>query len=377
MSKRPVVAALLALVVVLATACSAQKADKPETPPAEQNSAGSNQQQPAAGEVDKSKLGKTLNLFSWAEYFPEDVLQGFEKEYGVKINYDTYANNEEMAAKLQASQGTYDVAVPSTYMVESLAKAGLLQEIDLKQITNFANVDKEFQNLPHDKGNKYSVPYMWGTMSVAYNAKYVNPAPTSWADLLDPKYKNKIVAVDDGREILGIGLQALGYSRNDTDKAKLAQAKDWLKKLMPNIKAWDSDNPKAMLIAEEAWIGLVWNGEAALAMQENKDIKYMIPKEGGSIWLDNLVIPKGAPNAYTAHVFINYLLRPEVAVRYGTDFPYGLPNSKAREMLPAEIKSNVASYPPKEWLTKAEYASDIGEAAAMFDQLYTELKAEQ
>ena len=358
MTKRSWVAVLLVAAMALVAACSGKD-------------------NPAAGGVDKGKMGKTLNLFSWAEYFPEEVLTGFEKEFGVKINYDTYANNEEMAAKLQASQGTYDLAVPSTYMVESMAKAGLLQELDLSLIANLENVNPEFRNLPHDKSNKFSVPYMWGTMSVAYNSKHVNPAPTKWADLLDPKYKNRIVAVDDGREVLAIGLQALGYSRNETDKAKLGQAKDWLKQLMPNIKAWDSDNPKAMLISEEAWIGLVWNGEAALAMQENKDIKYMIPSDGGSIWLDNLVIPKGAPNAAAAHAFMNYVLRPEIAAKIGTGFPYGLPNAKGVALLPEEIRTNVASYPPKEWLSKAEYAADLGEEAALFDQIYTELKAGQ
>jgi spermidine/putrescine-binding protein len=370
-TKRPMIALLLVALILTLTACS-KKAD---TSTGDQAGTGT----PAASgdQVDKSKLGKELNLFSWAEYFPEDVLSDFTKEYGVKINYDTYANNEEMASKLQAGGGTYDVAIPSTYMVQSLAKAGLLQEIDLKQIPNFANISPEFKNLSHDPGNKYSVPYMWGTMSIAYNDKFVNPAPAKWADLLDAKYKNKIVAVDDGREILGIGLQALGMSRNETDPAKLKQAQDWLKQLMPNIKAWDSDNPKAMLISEEAWIGLVWNGEAALAMQENPHIKYMIPKDGGSIWLDNMVIPKGAPHAYAAHVFMNYILRPEVAAKVGTAYPYGMPNTKGYDLLEDKIKKNVASYPPKEWLTKAEYAADLGEKAAAFDQAFTELKAGQ
>ncbi|HLN64414.1 MAG TPA: spermidine/putrescine ABC transporter substrate-binding protein [Symbiobacteriaceae bacterium] len=374
MWKRPLVALLLVAAVGAMAGCST----KTETPPAS-NSNGGNVPAPSTQTdgVDKSKLGKELNLFSWAEYFPEEVLKGFETEYGVKINYDTYANNEEMASKLQAGGGQYDLAVPSTYMVESLAKQGLLQEIDQKLLPNMKNLDPQFLNLPHDKGNKFSVPYMWGTMSVAYNSKYVTKAPEKWADLLDPAYKNKIVAVDDGREIFGIGLQALGYSRNETDPKKLKEAQEWLKKLMPNIKAWDSDNPKAMLISEEAWIGLVWNGEAALAMAENKDIKYMIPKDGGSIWLDNMVVPKGAKNAYTAHVFMNYIMRPEVAAKVGTGYPYGLPNLKGFELLPAEIKSNVASYPPKAWLAKVEYAADLGEKAADVDQAYTELKAGQ
>lgn len=321
------------------------------------------------------KQSKSLHLFSWAEYFPDEVLNGFEAEFDVTIHYDTFANNEEMAAKLQAGANAYDVVVPSTYMVQALTAQQILQPVDASMIPNLKHISPEFRNLPHDPENRYTVPYMWGTVGIAYNTKYVKEAPRRWVDLLAPAYKGRIVAVDDGREIIGVGLQATGHSHNETNRDKLSEAQAWLKQLMPNIKAWDSDNPKALLVSEEAWLGVVWNGEAALAMKENGDIKYVMPEDGGSIWLDTLAVPRGAPHPGLAHAFINYLLRPEVAVKIGQEFPYGLPNAEALKLLPADVLNNPASYPPKEWLERAEYTTDVGEAAVLFDQLYMELKA--
>lgn len=331
----------------------------------------------AAGVGCSKSNQKTLHLYSWAEYFPEEVLAQFQTEFGARVTYDTYPSNEDMAAKLRAGGGQYDVAVPSTYAVRSLAADGLLLPLDQSKLTNLKNIGAEFMNQGHDPGNKYSVPYMWGTLGMAYNSKYVKAAPEKWEDLLNPAYKDRIVAVDDGRDILGLGLQALGHSRNETDPAKVAAAQQWLKRLMPNIKAWDSDNPKAMLISGEAWIGLVWNGDAALAMQENPDIKYALPKQGGSVWMDNLVIPKGAHDPALAHEFINFMLRPEIAAKVGTAYPYGMANSEGVKLLPEPVRTNPASYPSKEWVAQAEFAADLGEASVLFDKVFTELKAGQ
>jgi spermidine/putrescine transport system permease protein len=332
---------------------------------------------PAVYTVDKSKLSKTLNLFNWSEYIPQSILDGFEKEYGVHVNYDTYSSNEEMVAKLEAGGSVYDVAVPSTYMVQSLWRQNMLQPLDLTQLPNFRNIYDGFKNLSHDPGNKFSVPYMWGTVGIAYNTKYVKTTPTSWSDVIDPKYAHHLVVLDDSREVLMMGLQASGFNRNDTEPDHLLKAQNWLKRLVPNVLSWDSDNPKGVLISEDAWIGVVWNGEAALAMKENSNIRYTMPKEGGGLWLDNMVIPKGAPHTYTAHVFINYLLRPEVAQTLGSEFPYGLPNSEGYKLLPASIVNNLASYPPSSLLTKAEYAADLGAGGPLLDRVFVELKAGQ
>lgn len=332
----------------------------------------------AGGTVDgfeKAKLAKELNLFMWSEYIPDEVLAGFTKEFGVKVNYDAYGSNEEMIAKLNAGGAAYDLVVPSTFMVESMSKQGLLQNIDKALLPNFKNLDKKFLGLQHDKENKVSVPYMWGTVGIAYNKAKVAKAPTSWNDLLDPAYKGKLIVLDAAREVMGAATQAVGYSLNTTKSEELKAAGEWLKKLVPSVMAWDSDNPKGALIAGDAIIGLVWNGEAALATSENKEIEYILPKEGGVLWLDSLSIPKTSKNSYTAHAFINYVLRPDVAALIGEGFPYGSPNTEGFKLLPKEIQESKASYPPAEWLTKAEYTNEIGAANTEIDRLFTEAKA--
>lgn len=388
MSKRLSVS-LLALAMVLGLLSGCSGSGTKSAPEPNSNSGSTNAASPspstaaapttnaeAAPPADLNKKeGDALNLFNWSEYLPQEVLDDFTKEYGIKVNYDTYASNEEMAAKLQNANGVYDLVVPSTYMVQALAAQGLLQPVDLSYLPNFKNIAPSYKNLPHDVGNKFSVPYMWGTVGIAYNSKHVKTAPATWADVLNPALKGKVVALDDSREIMMVGLQASGFSRNETDPAKIKKAQDWLKQLVPNVLAWDSDNPKGALISGDAWVGIVWNGEAALAMQENADIKYVMPKDGGGLWLDSVVIPKGAKNVKNAHLFINYMLRPEVSAKIGSAYPYGLPNVEGMKKLDDATRANPASYPPDTWLLKAEYAADIGAGASVLDRAYTEVKA--
>lgn len=320
------------------------------------------------------ETAKELNIFNWTEYMPDSILRDFEKEFGVRINYDTYSSNEELLAKIQAGATGYDLIVPSDYMVAAMISMGLLEPINLDNIPNFQHIGDNFKNPAYDPGNRYSVPYMWGTTSLAYNAKYVTEPVTSWAVLWDPKYKGKIVVVDDARAVIGMVLRKLGYSANTTDPEILAKAKDELKKLTPSILAYDSDSPKTLLISEEAWLGLVWNGEAVLAMQENPSIKYVIPQEGASIWVDNMAIPKGAPHKELAEQFINYLYRPEVSATLAREFPYGTPNLAAIPLLPEEIRNNPAAYPPQEDVARTELLEDLGEATVLFDEIWTEVK---
>lgn len=369
------VALALAWALVLGACARGPAAETPPpeaTAPKPEATAPSPEATPTEALPDEEKV---LNIYNWTEYMPEDILRDFEREYGVKINYDTYSSNEELLAKLQAGGlGLYDLIVPSDYMVEIMIKQDLLEPLDHRKLPNLKYLAEEFRNPSYDPGNRYSVPYMWGTTGLAYNKKYVQPEPDSLAVFWDPRYAGKIVLVDDSREVVGIALQLLGYSKNDTDPAHLEQAKQKLLELAPRVKAYDSDNPKALLISEEVWLGWVWNAEAVLAAKENPDIAYVLPKEGGSVWIDNMAIPKKAPHPGWAHVFINYLYRPEVAARLAEAFPYGTPNAEALPLLPEEIRNNPAVYPPPEALRRAEYTKDVGEAAALFDRIFTEMK---
>lgn len=339
-------------------------------------------QAPAAQEPQVTS--KEFNLYAWSEYVPQDLLDAFSQEYGVKVNYDTYSSNEELLAKLQAGASGYDVIIPSDYMVTIMANLGLLEPIDLNHIPNFANIDDRFKNPSFDPGNKYSVPYQWGTVAIAVNTEKVQRPITRFADLWDPMFRNNLVALDDEREIIGMALVVLGYSKNSTDPAQLEAAKQKLLELVPNIKLYDSDSPKTALLSGEVIAGVVWNGEAALAHQENPAIDYILPEEGCGLWEDNLAIPKGAPHKDAAEAFINFVLRPEMSLLITRDFPYSNPNKAALELLAKEDPEAYQAYmgfaatnPPQEALEKCHRIVDVGEATTLWDKVWTEVKGGQ
>jgi spermidine/putrescine transport system substrate-binding protein len=327
---------------------------------------------------------KELNLYGWSEYVPEALLKGFEQEYGVKVNYDTYSSNEEMVAKLQAGASGYDVIIPSDYMVTILAKQGLIQPIDLSQVPNIANVDSRFRGLDFDPKNEFTVPYQWGTVGLVVNRDKVKGPVDSWSVLWDPAYQGRVVLLDDTREVIGMVLLTLGHEMNATDPAQLNEAKDKLTQLVKNVRLFDSDNPKAALLSGEAWLGQTWNGEAALAHRENPQIDYICPKEGCTIWFDNLAIPKDAPHKDAAQAFLNYVLRPDVSVLITQEFPYSNPNKAALDLLKTKDPALYESYmgfratnPTEDDLKNAKMVIDVGDATTLYDQIYTEIKGGQ
>ncbi|TJY42349.1 spermidine/putrescine ABC transporter substrate-binding protein [Cohnella pontilimi] len=323
---------------------------------------------------DGEKQDKVLNVFNWSEYLPESVVEKFENQYGVKVNYNTYSSNEEMLAKLSVGSSGYDIAVASEFMVEIMIHQGLLQEIGLNHIPNFKNIGGEFKNLAFDPGNKFSVPYMWGDAMIAVDRDKVKEPITGYKDLWNPKFKNSLVILDDQRAVMGMALKKLGYSINEKDETRLQEAKQELKKLLPNIKAYDSDSPKTMLINGEASIGYVWGAEAALAHREKPSIQYVLPEEGLYIWQDNFVIPKNAPHKKMAETFINFILDPNISAEISDAFPYANPNTEALKLIDKSIIEDIAVYLPNDILAKGEHLAYIGEAAQLYDRIWSEIK---
>ena len=315
--------------------------------------------------VDRSKLAKELHLYNWSEYIDETIFDDFQKEYGVKVIEDNFASNEEMIAKLRAGNPGYDLIVPSDYAVEILAKENLLLKLDKSLIPNLQNINPANLKLYYDPNNDYTAPYQWGTTGIAYNTKNFPQPPDSSAVLFDPKqvckYKGKVSMLDDEREVIGAALRYKGYSVNDTDPAHLKEVEDILLKQKDCLAGYNSDNFNETLAAEEVVLAHAWSGGAALATQSNENIAYFIPKEGGVIWQDNIAIPKGAPNAYTANVFINFLLRPDEGAKISEYTLYLTPNNAAKEALSDDVKELLAQFEPDdatrqrlEWLKKAE-----------------------
>jgi len=318
---------------------------------------------------------QVLNVFNWSEYLPQSVIDKFEQTYGIKVNYSTFSSNEEMLAKLMAGGGEYDIAVASDFMVEILKKQNLIKEINKDNIPNIKNMGKEFLDLPFDKGNKYSVPYMWLAGIIAYDSSKVSEGTiTSYADLWKPEFKNSLVILDDQRAIIGITLKKLGYSLNETSPEALAKAKEELTKLQANVKAYDSDSPKTSLINGEAKAIFAWGAEGSLAKRDNPKVKYAMPSEGLFLQQDNFVIPKNAKNVQAAELFMDFIMQPEISAEISAEFPYGNPNVAAHEFIDEEILSDEAVYPAKEHVKKGEYLRDIGEAITELDRIWSEVK---
>ncbi len=325
---------------------------------------------------------KVLNLYAWSEYVPQQLLDDFTAKYNIKVNYDTYSSNEEMLAKLQAGASGYDLVIPSDYTVAIMVKQKMLNQIDLSQIPNFSNLDKRFVGRDYDPKNQYSVPYQWGTTGLAYDKTTVPFEPARWADLWDPRFKARLVMLDDEREILGMTLQMLGFDRNSVDQGQLNQAESKLMDLLPNILLFNSDNPENSLVSGEAWAGVVYNGNASLAYQQDPNIVYICPQEGCGIWFDTLAIPKNAPHADAALKFINFVLEPKESVLITQEFPYSNPNAAALEYMKTSDPSLYEAYmsfsgtnPSDDFLSRAKPVVDVGDATTLWDKIWTEIKS--
>ncbi|PZS01057.1 MAG: spermidine/putrescine ABC transporter substrate-binding protein, partial [Candidatus Chloroheliales bacterium] len=323
--------------------------------------------------VDKSKLDKTLYIYNWGDYLDQDLVKQFTAQYGVQVQQDSYGSNEEMIQKLVAGGGGYDIVVPSDYAVAQMVKKGLLDKIDFNNIPNYANIGEVYKHTYFDPNDQYSVPYFWGTTGIAYDSAHVSPAPDSWAVMFDPKYKGEIAMLDDEREVPGAALKLLGYSLNTTDTNQLQQAEQKLIEQKSLVKAYDATNLDNMKKGE-VWLAQMYVGDAQRAAAERPSVKYIIPKEGATLWQDNISIPKGAPHKYTAEVFINFLLDAHNAAKNADTVEYPTPNLAALPYInPADL-SNPILYPPSNIISKLERVRDLGDQTQLYTRLYEEVK---
>lgn len=320
--------------------------------------------------------GPELYVFNWSEYMPERVIKAFQKETGIKLVYATYDSNEAMYAKVKLLKGKgYDLVFPSTYYVDRMRQEGLLQTIDRAKLTNFKHLDPQLLDKAYDRGNAYSVPYLWGSSAIGVNAARVDPATIrSWNDLWRPEFKGKLLLTDDMREVIGLGLIAQGYSGNSTDPAQLEAAFEKLKTLMPNVRLFASDSPKQPFLNNEVVIGMIWNGEVFMASQENPKIAYVYPQEGPILWMDSMVIPKNAVNVDAAHRFIDFLLRPEIAKILCEEIGYATPNLAAQALLDEKLRRNPTVFPDAAIVARGEFQVDVGPAVLTYQKYWERLK---
>jgi spermidine/putrescine transport system substrate-binding protein len=324
--------------------------------------------------ISCSRKKKELFVYNWAYYVSDNTIPTFEKEFKVKVTYDNYSSNEEMQAKIQAGASSYDLIFPSDFMVNTMSKQNLLEELNMKNIPNFKNIDERFKNLEFDPGNKYSIPYFWGTTGIGYNSDKVKDKVDSWSILWDEKYKGRISMLDDIRGIFNPALKLLNCSINTTEPTKIEEAKQMLLKQKPLVKAYTSDTYVDFLKSGDIWLSQGFSGDVYQASKVNKMIKYVIPKEGTDIWIDNMCIPKGAKNKEIAEKYINYILRPEVIADISNSTWYANPNSASLALLKPDVRI-INQFPPKEILEKCEFQKDLKEVNKLYEKAYNNIKS--
>jgi len=323
-----------------------------------------------------------VNIYTWTEYVPEAIFDCFSAVYDVQVNVDYFSSNEELYSSVSLSENAdmYDVIHPSDYMIGVLIREGILQELDADRLPNLANLDAGLIRVYGESLN-YLVPYQMGTQAIIYNSETVKTPPTSWADLWNPEYEGRIVSVDDSRVVIGAALLTLGYDVNDTNPAHLEEAREKLIDLMPNIRGFDSDNPSARLLSGEVDLGIVWNGEAFLAVSEAPKFKYVFPAEGLIIFYDGMAIPINAPHPDAAYAWFNYLMQGDVNWLILVDYPYTNPNKAALEfaktnqpeVYEAYISSPITNTPANEF-ARGHEVRDLGEALLLYDEIWMEIK---
>ena len=336
-----------------------------------------------APKTQTTVTSKQLNLFVWTEYIPDDIIECFERVYGVKVNRDEYSSNEEMYAKLSAGGANYDLVQPSDYFVGLMIRQGLLAKLDKSKAPVLGNMDPNYLNLPFDPNNEYTIPYQAGTDAIVINSAKVQPAPTAFADLWKPEYKGRLVLPDDSRTVIGLTLLTLGYDPNTRDPQQLEKAKARLAQLVPAVKLFDSDSPKTALIGGDVDLGVVWTGEAVEAQRENPAFHTIYPSEGAFLWQDNWAMPAGAPHADAAYAWLNYTLQDDLFWLMLRDFPYINPNraalAYAKDHQPDLYQKYMASNAtnvPAEAIANGKRVEDVGDATPLYDRIWTEVKGE-
>ncbi len=328
---------------------------------------------PACAPAEEEKV---LNILTWAEYInSETILQPFEAEYGIRINYDYFDSNEEMLIKLQAvGGGMYDIILASDYIVDVARREGLIRELDRSLLSNWDNIDPVFRGQFFDPEDKYVVPYVAGTPLIIYDPALVTIPITGYESLWDPSLRDSIVLIDDARNIIGIVLKTLGYSFNETDPEILKKAEEKLMALKPNIRALDYNRPDQVIASGEATIGYMFTPGVLWALAERPDLEIVYPEEGMGFGIDSLFVPVKAPHPNNAHLFLDFLMRPEIAVNIAQYQGYINCNRAADPLLSAEFKANPVLYIPTEVLGDTEFIQDVGDAQTIFYDIWTKFK---
>ena len=321
---------------------------------------------------------KTLYVYNASTYIDKSVNAAFEKEFNCKVVYENFASNEEMYLKLKNGNVNYDVVFPSDYMIEKMIGENMLLELDYKNIPNMANIEPALLDKSFDPGNKYSVPYFWGTVGILYNKEMVDEEVTSWDILWNEKYAKNILMYDSQRDSLGVTLKLLGYSMNTRSVDELKQAEEKLMEQKPLVLAYVTDTVMDMMIGEEAALAVVYSGDAVYCMSENENLAYSVPMEGSNVWYDGMAIPSSAQNKELAEQYINFLCRYDNSMLNTQEVMYSTANKNLTEELRLEDwANNDAYFIPDDVVNRCEIFRDPGEFITEYANAWERVKGQK
>jgi spermidine/putrescine transport system substrate-binding protein len=317
-----------------------------------------------------------VRVFNWEDYIDEEMIALFEEETGIKVDYMRFTLNEDMMVQVRNSPGYFDVVFPSDYAIERMIAEDLLQPIDYSLVPNAVNVLEWLQNPDYDPGQQHSVPYMWGTVGILYDTTRVKGSIDSWGVLFEDTYKGEVFMLDSPRDALGVALKYLGYSVNSKNPLEIQAAANLLIKQKQDgiVKAYQVDETKDKMVAGEGILALMWSGDAQYAISLNPDLAYVVPKEGSNVWVDGMVIPRGAKNVENAHAFINFLSRPDVAQANCEYIEYSSPNAKAIELMGEDYTGNPNLNPSQETIDNCEFFHDNADVKVLYDTFWGQVK---
>lgn len=319
-----------------------------------------------------------LNVYAWADEIPQSVFDAFTEETGITVNVDNFDSNETMISKLAAGNSGYDIVEPSQYAVQQLVGQDLVETLDQSKIEGLENIAPKFADPSYDPGLEHSVPWVWGTTGLLYNSACTGGEEiTSWESLFDEKWKGKVNMLDNMLAAYIAGLQVNGYDADSTDEDEIAAATESLIEQKSILAGYNSTNYGDLVASGDVCISEAWGGTStAKLIEQNPDVHYVIPEEGGSLWVDGLSIAKGAPHQDAAYEFINFLLRPEIAAMATNDGGLASANAAAQEHVSDQgLLSNAAVYASDEQVENADFIVDPGKAMKFYQDGWTRVKA--
>ncbi|HLO50339.1 MAG TPA: spermidine/putrescine ABC transporter substrate-binding protein, partial [Kamptonema sp.] len=320
-----------------------------------------------------------LYIYTWSGYTDKALIDRFAEKTGIQVVADVFDSNEGMLARIQAGGGgAYSIIYPSDYMVLQMSEIGLLTELDHSLLGGLDRLIQKFQNPVYDPGNRYSVPFAWGTTGLIYNSEQINDSIEDWDYLWNnqKKLSKRVTLLNDLREVMGASLRMLGYSLNTTNPDEVKKAYEKLAQLKPNLASFTTDAWRPQILAGDLMVAMCFSSDANEVIPENNKLQYVVPKSGSSLWTDTLVIPKSAPNPEAAYKWINFMLQGDIAASIIERLSFATPSEEAFELLPPEVRENQILFPSEETLKTCESIAPLGKFTEVYDRYWTKLTSE-